>query len=1424
MKGLYLYEKLRQGSIVNFSSISNLVYFAKIFLVAVFILCLSYSTVFSATRVVGDCVPSIGVQYQTIQSAVTAAQDGDVIIVCPGTYNESVNVSKDNLIIKGYDGHSPENIVVKNKQIVFILNASNITLKNMKISSKKNMGIYGYWEGTGEHVFENLKIDSEKDGIRIRHGDKQVFRDINITSKNGYGIYLDWNTQGKHEFDNLTITSKKTCIFSNYGGVLFKNLNLTSNNGGGIDFDNSEDNVTFTDINIISSDIGIHAGYGVEGNHILKNLDINSIGGNGIYFENGFSKLAESKITAENIGVVLVPDRDLEISSIEVQTNSGNGIQINWSSDPRNITIKDSYITAGGDGIYTNNSDSILMDNLTIDRAKRGIYLPWNMKNITVQNSVIKNTSDYGLYLDANFSPPANILNNCFYGDHEVRVQNNGHNFSGNYYDGVTDTNRNECIDKDDSPKLSGPIIDCNYKTSCEICNYGSDYTITPLEAEGGTITLNDTFNNREWNHITFQKPFSSIPVVFVVANNVGGEPASIRIKNVTTTGFDITIVEPPGRDGPHVSQTLSYIAMNKGVHRLGGHLFEVGTVDTKKVQGKYVNPSNDIGWVDLNTSINFCNPVAVANIQTLNNLKNNSNPPNSPLIPWSTAVIDNNGSTIRLALDMSETSEGIITNDETIGYMIAEGNIQGSFFDDNNTNILFETIKTDPYFVGWDDSCKTVNFVNHYSQTPIIAGWKNTRIGDNGGWFRICKLNSSEIGFVVDEDTDYDTERNHVPEVGGIFVFSNNFVVRENNINIPDHYEIIHDGVGLTCQPEKVSIKACSDNSTPCTEYTSETTVTLNYNSTSVDYTFTGSTNADVIHQTPGSVTLSLSNMNPEAENGYICYNTVNGSNSCNIEFFDSGFVFDIEDTYSCKPQTVTIKAVRKDDETQKCIPAFENTTLPIDFTFNYVNPDANSANTKPKVNNTPLDATIDLTFDSNGESSFEFQYPDAGQIGISVSFDNGTVKAVGSDNATFYPYGFYVYTTTPNWQADNGANSTVFKKAGELFNLSAAAKCWQIDNDTDLSDNNKTPNYQRGNISVARHLIEPSNGNLGSIGITSLNFTDGTVSTDNQTFSEVGIIRFEVTDNSYFGYSITGTSKNIGRFIPDHFIIDNISNGTLANKNVTFNYIGQTTTYENGLEPRFTIKAVNKDNQTTTNYRDNFFKLEADGISLNYPTTDNVTKGNDNNFLPITFNKGGLSLAKYNGTGEIIFGEDNITYDRNENTLVNPFTPKFYINISSANDGDLETSFVDKRVEINGDKMYFGRLNISNSYGSELDNLTVDIYTEYYESGIWKIIKDNVTSIQGTYFDLDNFTDNLESGETSIIGNMGISEGGGYVVLEAPGEENYGNVDLILNNNAPYYNWLYDIIDNGSIGTATFGIYRGRDRIIDWQEVPAR
>jgi hypothetical protein len=329
------------------------------------------------------------------------------------------------------------------------------------------------------------------------------------------------------------------------------------------------------------------------------------------------------------------------------------------------------------------------------------------------------------------------------------------------------------------------------------------NFTITPIEMEAGRVDIHNTFNDTTWTHVDFNKSFNTTPVIFSVATANGSDPASVRFKNITKDGFDIVITEPLNKDGKHVAQSVSYIAVNPGLHILDGHYIDVKTVSTKKYQ---VRPDDgNTGWSRITLDVPICNAAILANIQTLNNLIDSI--PGNPLRPWTTAVlrkVDNFN--IDVALEKSEVKVDSINNNETIAILATEGEVNGTFTDINDNNISYELRFIPKYFKGWSDSKLYKDFLNSYDSTPLVIGWKDSRYGNNGGWARLWDLTDSNVSFVTDEDKYKDSERNHIKEDYTFLAFSQSFHIAKTAIvnyrmdeckwdSDTDTYEIVNYG-----------------------------------------------------------------------------------------------------------------------------------------------------------------------------------------------------------------------------------------------------------------------------------------------------------------------------------------------------------------------------------------------------------------------------------------------------------------------------------------------------------------------------------------------------------------------------------------------------------------------------------------------------
>ncbi|MCF7876219.1 DNRLRE domain-containing protein [Candidatus Bipolaricaulota bacterium] len=88
------------------------------------------------------------------------------------------------------------------------------------------------------------------------------------------------------------------------------------------------------------------------------------------------------------------------------------------------------------------------------------------------------------------------------------------------------------------------------------------------FQLESGKISL-----NHEWKQVNFDQPFNYPVVVAKPISYTGRDPATVAIKDVTSTGFKVRIQEWPYLNDEHTTETLSYLAVERGHFTLAGGL-----------------------------------------------------------------------------------------------------------------------------------------------------------------------------------------------------------------------------------------------------------------------------------------------------------------------------------------------------------------------------------------------------------------------------------------------------------------------------------------------------------------------------------------------------------------------------------------------------------------------------------------------------------------------------------------------------------------------------------------------------------------------------------------------------------------------------------------------------------------------------------
>lgn len=401
------------------------------------------------------------------------------------------------------------------------------------------------------------------------------------------------------------------------------------------------------------------------------------------------------------------------------------------------------------------------------------------------------------------------------------------------------------------------------------------------------------------------------------------------------------------------------------------------------------------------------------------------------------------------------------------------------------------------------------------------------------------------------------------------------------------DHYEIIHDGQGLTCEAEEVTINACINNYGTCV-LSGEPLISLSVKTTGsrvvtvpVSSTGLGTGKAYIPYTIKDNTSLSLlGTLLPT-----VCFD--GSTTSCSLNFANTGFQFTssinsnrIPMQLSGKPSyegynasTLSLQAIKTNPVSGACEAALIGPTQ-IELVAECIDPavckgqnvviNGSPIKTLNSVDSPSLYTPVNVVFGNatSNAADFNLTYPDAGKVQLHARYNipvdgtpSGDYMQGSSNSFVVRPFGFYIEADENENAVD--ANGKAYKKAGEKFTTRVTAVQWKKDQDNnpkdgipdrgiDLSENDKTPNFGQEitpeTVALTHELVAPSDdtsssGRLSGGDITS--FIDG-VGKTNLSWSEVGIISLtaNLSSSSYLDAgAITGTIPYVGRFIPAYF-----------------------------------------------------------------------------------------------------------------------------------------------------------------------------------------------------------------------------------------------------------------------------------------------
>ncbi|EKF9599476.1 MSHA biogenesis protein MshQ [Vibrio cholerae] len=697
------------------------------------------------------------------------------------------------------------------------------------------------------------------------------------------------------------------------------------------------------------------------------------------------------------------------------------------------------------------------------------------------------------------------------------------------------------------------------------------------------------------------------------------------------------------------------------------------------------------------------------------------------------------------------------------------------------------------------------------------------------------------------------------------------------------NHFRITLPQQALTCDVADVSVRACA-NSDCSNTFTDPVTAYLTPNS--LPSATGGWVNGPTLtlnngigltqlrRNEAGTVDVGVSGSNPTAvafNNTQCSYNGSDFSaNNCTVNFADSGFIVDVPNAYANQTVTGTIKAVRKDNASQQCLPSFGNVQKSVAFWSDYLEPSSGSSGFKVLpvvVNGTNVGQSannaqpINLTFDQNGTAAFTVSYREAGNVALNARFtgsgDEQDLLLEGQASFIRVPKALVLnaksfYNSDGQCPAAN-MSCNVFARADENFDLNIRAEAVVAD-PVDASDDLTIHNYQQQNIALQHTLVQPSTGQSGVLGVNEYTHLLGGTTTVAQKVSEVGVFDFSlVAPTHYLGLDLASanlpidvvSTGPIGRFIPAYFDVSPMT-VTLAAACSTggqpFTYLGQPFSYANN--PGLYLQPKSANNADTQNYLiDPWWRYNNQWNGRTYSDSANgVNLGFDN------LQTSPISRQALNNSGIVLTGE-RVWYEKPVQ-LKEVFKAAFDLTLNASNLTDLDgvcyrldatspcLGFVFSNIDQTM-SLYWGKLVIQDVYGPETQALEQPIYVEHFtNNGFVRTIEDSCTALPAiTGFTLQSDPNN--NGYTVLTTGVAVppqvlaehsaanlNSGQRAIRFSAPGAGARGVIDSVLDLNAHNLLWLAEDkdgdnnFDQTTQGRAQFGLYRGSDRVIWWRE----
>lgn len=382
-----------------------------------------FSSVHAATFTV---CPSVSCDFTTIQAAIDAANDGDIIKVAMGVYTDVSMRPRNDIVNTGFV-----------TQVVYI--SKSVTIQggyttgfNEPPAPETNLTKLDA-QGHGRAIYITGEISPTIEGLFITQGDA-----TNLGGDNSYGP-PDTDAGGGVYVITATAMISNSVLFDNIGGV-----------GGGVHLQNSS---ALIENSIIFSNTANNSGGGIYINSNMPLIRYNTISTNMAGDTGGGSSLVNSQgILSNNIiisntagyaggGLILANSQStLDMNNIvgNIAGGPGGGLLLNFSdvvlngnTIAGNVSGIDDFFNGSGGGLFLTDSNPFLVNNIIVDNEIVGnsVYDQGSAIYIQVSSPRLLHTTiahnighSSGIYINDDPTPNIVSLTNTIFVSHTVGI------------------------------------------------------------------------------------------------------------------------------------------------------------------------------------------------------------------------------------------------------------------------------------------------------------------------------------------------------------------------------------------------------------------------------------------------------------------------------------------------------------------------------------------------------------------------------------------------------------------------------------------------------------------------------------------------------------------------------------------------------------------------------------------------------------------------------------------------------------------------------------------------------------------------------------------------------------------------------------------------------------------------------------------